>query len=69
MDQVNYYNLYSNWFAMEVFNHLTADQNTLTLANRVQKMTSFENYSSFGRFCDREELYTAVLSEALISTK
>lgn len=48
---------------MEVFNHLTADQNTRDLADKVNRIMSFDNYSSFGRFCDREELYTAVLSE------
>lgn len=63
MNQVNYYNLYSNWFVMEVFDHLTADQNTWDLANRVKKVMSFDNHSHFGRFSNREELYSAVLSE------
>lgn len=64
MEHVNYYNLYSNWFAVEVFNHLTVDQDARNLAYTVKKIMSHNNHSSYGRFDDREKLYTATLSEA-----
>ena len=63
INETNSYELYLNWFAMEVFDNLKTDDATHDLALKVQSIMEFDNYSSYGRFCNREELYTSALCE------
>ena len=65
LHEMNCYELYLNWFAMQVFDNLKADDATYNLALNVQSVMEFNMYSSYGRFSNREELYTATLCELL----
>lgn len=66
LNEMNSYELYLNWIVMEVFDNLKADNASDVLAVKVQSVMEFDNYSSYGRICDREELYTAALCELFI---